>query len=108
MERAESLKEFLANQKKKQAVIVGAAPRNTKTKKSGGGGSGGDGKDDHDDDEDPEKSRLRSNIESAILREKPNVRWEDVAGLQNAKESLKEAVILPMKFPHLFTGIITF
>lgn len=36
--------------------------------------------------------------------EKPNVKWSDVAGLENAKESLKEAVILPIKFPHLFTG----
>lgn len=32
------------------------------------------------------------------------MRWEDVAGLEQAKESLKEAVILPIKFPHLFTG----
>lgn len=40
----------------------------------------------------------------AILKEKPNVRWEDIAGLESAKEALKEAVILPIKFPHLFTG----
>ena len=36
--------------------------------------------------------------------EKPNVQWADVAGLDSAKEALKEAVILPIKFPHLFTG----
>lgn len=36
--------------------------------------------------------------------EKPNVRWNDVAGLEGAKEALKEAVILPIKFPLLFTG----
>ena len=36
--------------------------------------------------------------------EKPNIRWSDVAGLHVAKESLKEAVILPTKFPHLFVG----
>ena len=36
--------------------------------------------------------------------EKPNVQWSDVAGLESAKEALKEAVILPIKFPHLFTG----
>jgi len=38
------------------------------------------------------------------LAETPNVSWDDVAGLEGAKESLKEAVILPIKFPHLFTG----
>jgi len=27
-----------------------------------------------------------------------------VAGLEGAKEALKEAVILPIKFPQLFTG----
>ena len=39
--------------------------------------------------------------------ETPNIRWEDVAGLHVAKESLKEAVILPIKFPHLFVGLFT-
>lgn len=39
----------------------------------------------------------------AIVMEKPNVKWTDVAGLEGAKEALKEAVILPLKFPHLFT-----
>lgn len=42
--------------------------------------------------------------QGAIVMEKPNVRWNDVAGLEGAKEALKEAVILPIKFPHLFTG----
>jgi len=38
------------------------------------------------------------------VTEKPNIKWNDVAGLDNAKESLKETVILPTKFPQLFTG----
>ena len=32
------------------------------------------------------------------------MQWDDVAGLESAKESLKEAVILPVKFPQFFTG----
>jgi len=32
------------------------------------------------------------------------VKWEDVAGLESAKEALREAVIFPIKFPHFFVG----
>lgn len=32
------------------------------------------------------------------------MKWADVAGLNQAKFSLQEAVILPIKFPQLFTG----
>lgn len=48
--------------------------------------------------------KLRAGLTGAILAEKPNVKWDDVAGLEGAKAALKEAVILPIKFPHLFTG----
>ena len=57
-----------------------------------------------DDDADPEVKKLRAGLASAIIADKPDVKWDDVAGLEAAKESLKEAVILPIKFPHLFTG----
>lgn len=50
-------------------------------------------------------SSLVSCFPGAIVMEKPNIKWSDVAGLEGAKEALKEAVILPIKFPHLFTGI---
>lgn len=53
---------------------------------------------------DPEQEKLEQALSSAILTTKPNVKWEDVAGLEGAKALLKEAVILPIKFPQLFTG----
>jgi len=34
--------------------------------------------------------------------EKPNVRWGDIAGLEVAKGSLKEAVSMPLLFPQMF------
>lgn len=64
-----------------------------------------DKKSDSDSDsDDPEKKKLQGKLEGAIVVEKPHVKWSDVAGLEGAKEALKEAVILPIKFPHLFTG----
>lgn len=45
------------------------------------------------------------NLEAAIISEKPNVKWEDIAGLEGAKAALQEAVTLPMKFPHFFDSI---
>jgi vacuolar protein-sorting-associated protein 4 len=74
------------------------------------GGGGGDGatasakKGDKEDSNDKESARLKSQLEGAIVTEKPNVKWDDVAGLLGAKEALKEAVILPRRFPQLFVG----
>ena len=66
--------------------------------------SGDKDSDSDSDSDDPEKKKLQSKLEGAIVIEKPNVKWSDVIGLEGAKEALKEAVILPIKFPHLFTG----
>ena len=54
--------------------------------------------------EDKEITKLQKTLSSAIVIEKPNVKWDDVAGLDTAKELLKEAVILPLKFPQIFVG----
>jgi vacuolar protein-sorting-associated protein 4 len=58
--------------------------------KNGGGGVAAKNKDDGDDDGDADKKKLRGSLSAAIVTEKPNISWEDVAGLENAKESLKE------------------
>ncbi|KAI4470627.1 aaa domain-containing [Holotrichia oblita] len=92
LERAEKIKEFLKKGKKKPI-------------KDGENGSKDEKKSDSDSDsDDPVKKKLQSQLEDAIVVEKPHVKWSDVAGLDAAKEALKEAVILPIKFPHLFTG----
>lgn len=53
---------------------------------------------------DKDKNKMREAVEGAIVQEKPNVKWDDIAGLEQAKEALKEAVILPINFPQLFEG----
>ncbi|KAG9047038.1 Vacuolar protein sorting-associated protein 4 [Tulasnella sp. UAMH 9824] len=98
--RAEKLKEHLNAQEDKRArAAVGANGKET-----GGAGGSGQKKGNEDDDNDPEIKKLRAGLSSAILVDTPNVKWDDVAGLEGAKDALKEAVILPIKFPHLFTG----
>lgn len=59
---------------------------------------------DPDSDDDEYQEKLKKQLSDAIIKEKPNVKWDDVAGLKRAKQALKEAVILPIKFPHLFKG----
>ncbi|KAJ6459515.1 AAA-domain-containing protein [Mycena sanguinolenta] len=88
--RAETLKEHLVNGEKNKKAAVANGTGGGSTKK--------------DDSSDPELEKLRGALSQAIVSEKPNVKWDDVAGLEGAKASLKEAVILPIKFPHLFTG----
>ena len=83
LERAETLKKALKEREN--------APAPTKKKATAAG-------------EDDDNGKIRSALSSAIRVEKPNVKWDDVAGLENAKATLKEAVILPQKFPQLFTG----
>lgn len=98
MKRAEELRDYL----NKQAEID----------RRGGGGSGGSAGgagtkpkgSGEEEDADAEKKKLRGALSGAVVTEKPNVKWDDVAGLTQAKESLKETVIMPTRFPQLFTG----
>jgi vacuolar protein-sorting-associated protein 4 len=76
MSRAEELSEYV----KKQNELD----------KGGGGGVASKSKGDGEEEVDAEKKKLRGALAGAIVTEKPNIKWDDVAGLANAKESLKE------------------
>jgi len=45
---------------------------------------------------------LKSALEEAIVTEKPNIKWADIAGLVKAKQILKETVVLPLLFLKIF------
>ncbi|MFX1343750.1 MAG: AAA family ATPase [Promethearchaeota archaeon] len=51
-----------------------------------------------------EEQELIDIISGTIVTESPNVKWEDIAGLQNVKQALREAIVLPIAKPELFTG----
>eukprot|EP00796_Vickermania_ingenoplastis_P002330 gene2330-1465_t len=72
--------------------------------KSSGGGAEKDAGGAAKNKDDERDNRLRGSLESCIVRSSPNVRWDQIAGLEGAKEALQESVVLPVKFPHLFKG----
>lgn len=92
MNRAETLKKAVETQSTHSG---GGGSSGAATAQKPPGETGGD---------DGEAKKLQGALAGAIVSEKPNVKWEDVAGLEGAKDALKEAVILPYKFPQLFTG----
>ena len=51
-----------------------------------------------------EEQELIDAISGTILTESPNVRWIDIAGLEVSKQSLREAIVLPIMKPQLFRG----
>ncbi|KPI89696.1 katanin-like protein [Leptomonas seymouri] len=53
-----------------------------------------------------ELNDLAATILREILDVNPSVRWRDIADLEGAKHLLKEAVVMPVKYPELFQGIL--
>ncbi|CAG9759385.1 unnamed protein product [Ceutorhynchus assimilis] len=65
-------------------------------------------------EESPEEKKFECNgmereladvLERDIVQKNPNIRWDDIADLHEAKRLLEEAVVLPMWMPEFFTGI---
>uniref|UniRef100_A0AAR2KNW5 Katanin p60 ATPase-containing subunit A1 n=1 Tax=Pygocentrus nattereri TaxID=42514 RepID=A0AAR2KNW5_PYGNA len=50
-------------------------------------------------------SDLVEALERDIVSRNPNIHWDDIADLEDAKKLLREAVVLPMWMPDFFKGI---
>jgi katanin p60 ATPase-containing subunit A1 len=102
-----------------RAVGPGVGPRAPRTAAAGGGGGVGNGKGNKKNSAPGEKQKfsekareegwvdveLIEGIERDIVEGKVNVRWETIAGLNEAKHLLQEAVVLPLWMPDYFKGI---
>ena len=88
MKRMEQIDEYLSNGSSEGSGAGGTVQRSKQSESNVG----------------DEKEKLKSSMADSIVMEKPNVKWDDIAGLEAAKEALKEAVIFPIRFPHFFTG----
>ena len=54
-----------------------------------------------------EMQDLAAIIQRDVLVANPMVRWDDVVELDEAKLLLKEAVVMPIKYPEFFTGLLS-
>ncbi|VDN09624.1 unnamed protein product, partial [Dibothriocephalus latus] len=50
---------------------------------------------------------LAATISRDIYLHNPDVHWDDIIGLESAKRLVKEAVVYPISYPQLFTGILS-
>ncbi|CAD6236724.1 unnamed protein product [Miscanthus lutarioriparius] len=57
--------------------------------------------------ESAEMRNLAETLLRDIIRGSPDVKWESIKGLENAKRLLKEAVVMPIKYPKYFTGLLS-
>ena len=53
-----------------------------------------------------EMKDLALSIQREIINSNPGVSFKDIIGLDQAKRLMKEAVMLPLKYPQLFTGLL--
>jgi vacuolar protein-sorting-associated protein 4 len=51
-----------------------------------------------------EEQEMIDMVSGTIVTESPDIRWNQIAGLENCKQALREAIVLPMLKPELFTG----
>lgn len=72
-----------------QGAIGAAEPRESKEAKNAEAGEAKSAED-------------RASFEDLVIKEKPNVRWDEVIGLETAKKAIKEAIIYPVLRPDLF------
>lgn len=103
MKRAEELRDII-NKKNTGTGTGTTAGTGAGSEADKAGGADKKASNEESKEDDAEHKKLRGALAGAVMSEKPNVKWEDVAGLEGAKESLKETVILPVKFPQLFVG----
>jgi vacuolar protein-sorting-associated protein 4 len=95
LDRAEELK----NMGKKKVRLRSSSKPSTERKE-------GEEPEEEEEEEEltEEELEMEKMVMGTVLIEKPDTSWEDIAGLPEPKQALREAVVLPLLRPNLFTG----
>jgi SpoVK/Ycf46/Vps4 family AAA+-type ATPase len=56
----------------------------------------------HLDDSEQTMTKRPAKLQQLLLTEKPNIKWNEIADLHDAKKAIEESVVFPVKRPDLF------
>jgi len=95
-----NIEEYVERAKILKSHLSGVSPRRVRPSDSEDAGPG----DSETGTVSSEEQELIDMISGTIVTESPKVNWEDIAGLDNVKQALRAAIVLPIAKPELFTG----
>lgn len=98
-----NIEEYVDRAKVLKSQLGGARPRGARPS-IGPGGSGDADAGKSEAGISSEEQELIDMISGTIVTESPDVKWNDIAGLENVKQAVREAIVLPIAKPELFTG----
>jgi katanin p60 ATPase-containing subunit A1 len=105
-------------------VVSGHVPGSKELRPAHGGGRAGGAGGDGDEAPGPWEHRLRKAglppamaanaelrelagwLQRDMIQSNPNVRWDDIAELDGVKRVLKESLVMPLRYPEYFTGLL--
>ncbi|WP_457558490.1 AAA family ATPase [Candidatus Harpocratesius sp.] len=96
--------ELLTNMSKKKIKVPSGGKGPTSKKRAKDERDENKTDDDEQEEISDEEKELRKVIDGTIITERPKETWDDVAGMELPKQAIREAVVLPMAHPELFTG----
>jgi len=97
------IEEYLERAKILRSHLDGPQVRKSRLSTGTSSGKGSEGQD-QEEGVSEEEQELLNMISGTILTQSPNVKWKDIAGLESSKQILREAIVLPIIKPELFTG----
>ncbi len=70
---------------------------------TGGGGNGGATSNNQNSPKGPQVvQQLKASFSELVITEKPDVKWDDVIGLEDCKQAIRESIVFPFLRPDLF------
>ncbi len=99
------IEEYLDRAKVLQAHLKGGSSKRVPSKRDSGKPTE-DKIEEEGENVSTEEQELFDMVSGTIITESPDIKWSDIAGLENSKQLIREAIVLPILKPEWFTGAV--